>query len=395
MNSSETRRNPAIKEYMVSYRVDVRNNEFLMDIISTGSKSCFQARFTRTGVQESGGFGSTMLNFFLTDTKNYQVRIKSAPMSEEDRHAVHLIFPYIPVFEDVKLFAGMYRTYNSSFSYADYTRLDETRQRLQRDAGQPADGLWKYFHDKDKPVLFCKWTDSERKNHAVLVGGHFFSSDLNCTQIAAAEDQMSIPAQFTAAPFVEAYPDTLLDRYLESGGCRIFSYLISKATGGLMSLMGNSGLSRLADNLDKYEEINRFATNIEKAFHLDMKVLQALNDSDDDMLYMPEDREMLAQAFEESPDVFDQPVTPLANMWLRYYYMNGQPGRIMGGNLAEMIRYLNKVDEIYRNPFSTVHLYHSYLSYSEEVGVCVYGLYPDNLEHAAEEMMNLYQSKKK
>lgn len=383
--------------YWLTYYLSLEEKVLIVEINDKAGKCVHRTRFSRSEMQEQ----VLDFQFYLAVSNPNQIVVQmySQRLCEEDKNCIHKIFPYIPKFTNLKEFIFWYKRCNVSFSYERYEYLETCMHYMLHTSKFEPDGIWKCMGFPQDNYLYCKWKDSNEKEHMVIVDEQMFVSDLDYEKICEAEKEFSLTESSNIQLFIEMHSKTLLDMYLNKGGRRVFSFLTAPKINHPMELLGKAGLVKLADNIERLEEINYAGNNFLSIFGVPLMVLKSLENGEEELLYTKEDRNILAKAFQENRAVFAEPMTEVSQMWLRYYYLNQgtlfaiKEGAKMPGNLAATIRYLNHICSENDNVYTVFGLYQNYLAYGQRIGKFVDGIYPKNLEKAVIQEIDILQKR--
>lgn len=316
-------------------------------------------------------------------------------LNRRERALVHELFPYIPYYKNIRSFHEIYERFHSSFSYSSYEDLKELGNRILASEEEAACGSWKMIRlSSGDSFLFCKWRNPGGE-HIVLADDRMFYSDLDFKTLCKEEMAFIMDDRNAVKEFLSEHKNTLLDVYLNYGGRRILYFLSAPRYDHIFELLGKSGLSKLADNLENYKNLNRNGKNIPEIFGLPIRCLRALNHDNDLMLYNRDEREILGWAYEKCPDLFDHPLTVVDEMWFQYCFryqdLEVWNHKTLADLLCQTTRYLNKKAKESRNPYQVFGLYENYLLHSIRIGTFFSGYFPADLEKAETECVDYLQ----
>lgn len=375
------------KRYWIFYKVDVEKLLFTVLVRDKTQKDVYKFIFSRNDMIEKCIDDS--FSYYLSNNEQYKIHFHQKKMTVAEQCKMHKIFPYIPQFTNLEEFCFWYRRINPKFNYSKYTDAKILAYNILLSLDYKADENWNCVEDKGIHYLYCKWKDRMNIFHIVLLDDEYFVSDLSYPQIYQKEMQMEFSLDiFEIQPFVKERPYTMLDIYLDGGGKKLFSFFTAKIMNHPVELLAKAGLSKLADNINKYQDIHMDGKTLPDIFELPLAVLKSADKGQDLMLYALEDRKLLAKAFEENRAVFSEPMSVVGELWIRYYYLNAQTnyGIRNKGNLVHTVRYLNKCCRNENEAYTVFGLYQNYLAYAQRIGEnYIQGLYPKNLLGAVEE----------
>lgn len=333
--------------------------------------------------------------YYLSNMDQYKICFHNEQMIVTDQYNIHKIFPYILQFINLEKFYFWYNRINPKFNYSKYTDTKILAYRILLSPNYEVDKNWNCIEDKGIHYLYCKWKDKMHISHVVLLDDEYFISDLNYSQIYQQEKQLNFSFDILKIqPFVKERPQAMLEVYLNGGGKKIFSFLTAKIMNHPVELLAKAGLTKLADNIEQYQDIDMDGKTLSDIFDLPMSVLKSVDKGQDLMLYTLEDRKLLAKAFAENRAVFSEPMSVIGELWIRYYYLNAQTnyGIQNAGSLVDTVRYLNKCCRNESEAYTIFGLYQNYLAYSQRIGGnYIHGLYPKNLLGAVEESVSILQ----
>lgn len=380
------------KHYYIYYEVNLKKLVFTVLVCDSKKKNIYKVIFARNKIVEK--CMDKNFPYYLSNIDQYEIYFHQQKMTIEDQCNIHKIFPYIPQFTNLQSFYFWYSRLNSKFSYRKYVIAKILANRILR-SSYPADGNWNCTNGKRSNYLYCKWKDDMDICHIVLMDDEFFVSDVDYSEIC--QQEMEFVFSFDVLniqPFIKRKPYAMLDIYLNGEGKKIFSFLTAKIMNHPMELLGKAGLSKLADNLNRYQDIHMDGKTLSDIFDVPLGVLKSVNKGEDLMLCTAEDRILLAKAFQENRAVFSEPMTVIGELWIRYYFLNDQTNYEIrnGGSLVDTVRYLNKCCKNRNEAYTIFGLYQNYLAYAQKIGEnYIQGLYPKNLLSAVEESVSILQ----
>lgn len=380
------------KHYWIFYKIDIKKLLFIVMICDKTKKSIYNITFSRNNMLEECMDNNFL--YYLSNTDKYKIIIHEQKLSSYAVNEINRIFPYIPQFTNLEDFYFWYNRMNTKFDYYQYMNVKVLLYKILLASEYSADGKWNCIQLENKNYLYCKWKDSRDSSHIVILNNDFFISDLQYRQIYQQEMQMGFSLDFLKIQsFMEENPTSMLDIYLNKGGKKIFSFLTARIMNHPMELLSKAGLIKLADNIDKYQNINMRAKTLPDIFGVPLLVLKSVNSGEDSMLYTQEDRILLLKAFHENSAVFLAPMSVMVELWIRYYYLNHQTvyGIKNIGSFMATLQYLNKLAGNEHEAYTIFGLYQNYLAYSQRIGNYVQGLYPKNLLSAVEEAISILQ----
>ncbi len=383
--------------YWITYVVSEMEKEFVAEIWNREKKCVYRTVFRTDSIEEK--CLDVQFYFAVSNPKQFLVKIYQQKLTETEKHRIHEMFPYIPKFTNLKEFTFWYKYCNSSFSYLKYEAIQQCVEDIQTLEQLKSDGTWNCVEIQNETYLYCKWTDEAGKNHTVVIDDQIFVSDLNYDEICDQEVLFETGKVLDFTSFLDTHRHAMLDVYVKNGGRKIFSFLTAPKINHPMELLGKAGLTKLADNVEKLEGINVEGKNFTSIFRVPLMVLRSLEKGSYDMLCTFEEREILAKAFSENRAIFTDPMTEMGEMWLHYYYMRNQTifdggeNEKMPRNLAETIRYLNKMCENGNNIYNIFGLYQNYIAHAENIGKFVDGVYPKNLEEAVQKEIDILRQR--
>lgn len=379
------------KQYYICYKIDLEKLLFTVLVRNKTQKDVYKFIFSRNDMVEK--CMDDNFPYYLLNPDQYKIYFHQKKMTVAEQCEVHKIFPYIPQFTNLEEFCFWYNRMNPKFNYSKYTDARILAHKILLFFDYKADERWNCVEDKGIHYLYCKWKDKMNISHIVLLDDEYFISDLSYQQIYQKEAQMDFSFDiFKIQPFVKERPYTMLDVYLDGGGKKIFSFLTAKIMNHPVELLAKAGLSKLADNINKYQNIHMEGKTLSDIFDLPLAVLKSADKGQDLMLYTLEDRKLLAKAFAENRAIFSEPLSIIGELWIRYYYLNEQTNYEIKnkGNLVHTIRYLNKCCRSENEAYTVFGLYQNYLAYAQRIGQkYIHGLYPKNLLGAVEESVSI------
>ena len=380
------------KHYYICYKVNLKKLVFTVLVYDSKEKEVCKVIFTRNNMLQK--CRDKKFRHYLSHIDNYRIQFRQQEMTMEDKYNIHKIFPYIPQFTNFEEFYFWYSRINSKFGYIKYMIAKILAQRILNSSYE-ADGNWKCTKGKRINYLYCKWKDSMDVCHIVLMNEEFFVSDVDYLQIYQQELQTGFSFDvLNIQPFIKRNPNAMLDVYLNAGGKNIFSFLTAKIMNHPVELLGKAGLAKLADNINCYQGIHLNGKTLPDIFDVPLAVLKSVNKGEDLMLCTPEDRMLLAKAFQENRAVFSEPMTVIGELWIRYYFLNDETLFAVKnmGSLVDTVRYLNRCCKDEHEAYTVFGLYQNYLAYTQKIGGnYTQGLYPKNLASAVEESGILLQ----
>lgn len=381
------------KHYYICYKVDLKKLLFTVAVSDRKQKDVYKVIFTRNNMVEK--CRDNRFQYYLSNIDQYKIHFHQQKMTIEDQCNIHKIFPYIPRFTNLEVFYFWYSRVNSKFSYRKYVIAKILADRILRSSSYVAEGNWSCTKGKRSNYLYCKWKDSMGICHIVLMDDEFFVSDADYLQIYQQEIQTGFSFDvLNIQPFIKRKPYAMLDVYLNEGGKKIFSFLTAKIMNHPMELLGKAGLSKLADNINRYQDIDMDGRTLPDIFGVPLAVLKSVDKGEDLMLCTVEDRMLLAKAFQENRAVFSKPMTVIGELWIRYYFLNTQTNYEIRnvGSLVDTVRYLNKCCKNENEAYTVFGLYQNYLVYAQKIGGnYIQGLYPQDLLSAVEESVAILQ----
>ena len=372
------------KKIRIQYKLIPEKSTFGIFFSTPESEKEFCVLFSREGITELGGeFGKEIL-LWNENKEKYKVKIQKEGLSTSDREQIHEFFPYVPVFTSVKCFVELFHKYNHEKNFRDYEEMTHIKNVLKGKEWKP-DGIWKFCKlPSGEECLWCKWIDEKNAEHILVINSVIYASDLSFSEIKEQEYLIEGTLQMEGLKqFAEKC--TGLKEYLDGKGKKVFCFLTAEAANeSARASLGSAGLGKLADHFERYVKIDKSQMDPRKIFGVPMNVLRACNAGEDEMLFYPEERQMLKEACMENVSIFLQPFTTISAMWIRHYF--GENFWYQGSgqmNLGKTIRYLNEKVEQHEgnNPFVVFVTYYNYLMYSRKIGY-IYGVYPDNLQEA-------------
>lgn len=380
------------KKYWLFYEIDLENLLFTVKLYNKAGKSIYKLIFSRNGVKKV--CSDLRFYYYLSKNDTYKVCIYEQKMSFYERVCIHKIFPYIPQFTTLNDFYNWFHKTNSKFNYKKYAKIESVAKQIRKLSYYNIDGKWRDIEQNGEVYLYCKWSDTQRKVHIVIVNDDMFVSDIEYWQICEQEIFLNLESVEDIQVFLDAHPQITLNDYVKAGGKKLFSFLMAKKMNHIMERLGKAGLAKLADNLEYYQDLNYAGKKLSDIFGVPMLVLKSTNAGEDTMLYTKEDRELLAMAFEESRSIFSKRMTLIVELWIRYYYLNQQTAYCFkdgwkGGKLSHTISYLRSCCKKGENPYNIFGFYQNYLILSQKSGTYLHGLYPNDLYYAFEETVKL------
>ena len=383
------------KHYWIYYKADLKELLFTIRIFDKAKKNVCNVMFSRNDMMED--CKDNMFLHYLSNRNQYKVVFHQSQMSIAEQCSIHKIFPYIPQFTNLEDFYFWYKRMNSEFDYSKYADATNLACKLLVYPECKADKKWNFIECERSGYLYCKWKDRMNISHIVLLHDEFFVSDLSYWQICKQEIEMDFYSDVSDVQlFIKERPQAMLDKYLNAGGRKTFSFLTARIMNHPMELLGKAGLAKLADNIDQYQDIYKEGKTLSEIFGVPLLVLKSVNKGEDLMLCTLEDRCLLGKTFEENRAVFSEPMSVIGELWIRYYYLNNQTNYRTknGGDLLDTIRYLNKCCKNEDDAYTVFGLYQNYLAYGERIGGnYIHGLYPKDLLKAVEESVSILQIK--
>ncbi len=383
--------------YWLTYTIDEEWNEFIVEIWNREKKCVHRAVYTSYGMEEQ--CFDAQFYIAMSNPKQIAVQMYQNDLTEEQKHLIHKLFPYIPKFTTLKEFSFWHKRCQRTFSYKRYIGMQKTLCDIRAAEEHPADGKWRCAGFLEGNYLYCKWKDEAGKVHAVVMDDQIFVSDLTYNEVLLQEAVFIADEESQLDLFTETHREALLDVYVHGGGKRIFAFLTAPKMNHPMELLGKAGLGKLADRVEQFEGINHAGKNLNTIFGVPLMVLKSLEKGTCEMLYTAEEREILARAFAENRAVFADPMTEIGEMWLHYYYMCDQTIFALGesekmpGNLAATIHYLNQMCEAGVNIYNVFGLYQNYINHAQSIGKLVEGIYPKNLEAAVQKEIHILRQR--
>lgn len=383
--------------YWLTYQVNQEKQNFMVKIRNAAGRCVYKIVFTRKKMWEV----PMNLLFFLRVSAQRQsaLQIRQKKLTNDQKNEIHEIFPYLPKFTNLKEFCFWYKRCNPLFSYEKYQFVEACRKNIAESEQFEADGKWKCMELPEENYLYCKWKDMQGNVQAVMLDDEIFASNLSFDDICAQESLFEIDSVKTVELFAKKHTKALLDVYIEHGGKKLFSFLTSPKMNHPMELLGKAGLAKLADQTERFEEINASGKNFKEIFGVPLPVLKSLENGEHEMLCVLEDREVLAKAYQENRSIFSEPMTEIGGMWLSYYYTNAQTmfslkqEEKQKKNLAATIRYLNQLYEKDSNSYKIFGLYQNYVAYAQRMEKYIDGIYPKDLEKAVEQEIEILQER--
>lgn len=352
------------------------------------------AYYGKNGISKMQNCFATL--FFKMPKRKEMEYVLNRQLSLQEKNKIHSLFPWIMQVTTIERFLADYKRHiNEAKSY--YTDYEEARQiglKLLNQHSVGNDGKWHIELEKTGIFLYRKWEE-----HIVVVNNKTFYSDLNYLQILWLEELTWEGNGFSDEKvdfFTNIYPNSLLSVYLRNGGRKIFRFLTSPHVpeDHLFELLGKGGFSQLADNLHIYQGLNEKAHNLQDAFGLPLKCLRLLAKNNPQFLCEPSDREIARWVYEQAPEVFNEKLSVVSELWVRYSYYAimkdkrlGAEGYVQRCPLRKTICYLNNQGE--DNPFNLFVYWQNYLAQAERIGRYVEGQYPKDLKSALNKSVTL------
>lgn len=393
------------KKYLLSFSIDADKNEchvLMMQKSKKRNKCCWKVVFKRQNciLRKITIWG--MILYIRQKFLKEKVRICHKFPDGMNKEQLHMIFPYIPIYTNLRDFLQQYEQYNMNFPYQSYAKLEKMRYKMQYLQCYAADRCWRVLEFNKKLYLYCKWQDDYFKQHIVILDGQTFLSDLNYSEIVMHEKKYLFHMG-DLFKYIKLYPEYMLDKYINAGGLRLFFFMTSRYPCHVAELLGKAGFSRLADDFESLKEINIKAKNIGKIFDLPFNVVKIVAASEESlMLFEPEERRLLKKVYMDYKDFYSLPFSQLSGIWMRYYYWDETMQYIIKMHhidLYESMRYLNGQLKIYKNVYTVFFLYQNYLIYSLRLKKFCGGLYPKDLLKTTQESVNrlniIYDERKK